>query len=119
MSPDLGHRVTSGSPEDVWKFQPWRSPGTAPVSDPCGMAGGSPTPGINGGEYTTTNHTDETGKQYTLQQGMLGSHSLKPRASGTVWTSGGNASVSWYIAFNHGGGYKYRICPKTERLPGE
>eukprot|EP01046_Picozoa_sp_COSAG06_P011986 COSAG06_NODE_691_length_13050_cov_5.757625_3_plen_79_part_00 len=24
----------SGSPEDVWKFQPWRSPGQAPVSDP-------------------------------------------------------------------------------------
>ena len=33
-----------GTPEDIWKFQPWRSPGLAPVSDPCGMAGGSPFP---------------------------------------------------------------------------
>ena len=34
----------------------------------------------------------------------------------TVWQSGGVANVSWYIAFNHGGGYKYRICPKSEQL---
>ena len=110
------------SPEDIWRFQPWRSPGKAPVSgesgstslsdgfwrpashpslssDPCGMAGGSPVPGINGGEYTTTEHVDANGKPYTLKQGDLGSHALKKRPSGVVWKSGGLANVSWYIAF--------------------
>ena len=44
---------------------------------------------------------------------------LKPRPTGTTWTAGGVANVSWYIAFNHGGGYKYRICPRTEQLTEE
>jgi hypothetical protein len=47
---------------------------------------------------------------------MLGSNVLKPRPTGTVWKAGGVANVSWYIAFNHGGGYKYRICPASEPL---
>ena len=63
------------------------------------MAGGSPVPGINGGEYTTTEHVDANGKPYTLKQGDLGSHALKKRPSGVVWKSGGLANVSWYIAF--------------------
>lgn len=78
----------------------------APVSDPCGMAGGSPQPGINGGEYNTTQHKDADGNTYTLKQGDLGSHALKKRPTGTVWKSGGLVNVSWYIAFNHGGGCK-------------
>ena len=87
------------------------------------MAGGSPVPGINGGEYTTTEHVDAHGKPYTLKQGDLGSHALKKRPTGVplrptfllilspfrsrdkcpgeqvVWKSGGLANVSWYIAF--------------------
>ena len=47
---------------------------------------------------------------------MLGSHALKSRPTGTVWKAGSAQNVSWYIAFNHGGGYKYRICPASERL---
>ena len=96
-----------GSPKDIWKYQPWRSPGMAPVADACGMAGGSAKAMFNGAEYSPTIY----GKQ-----GDLGSYVLKPRPSGTVWQSGGVANVSWYIAFNHGGGYKYRICPKSEQL---
>lgn len=99
--------ATAGGPHDLWKFQPWRSPGQAPVADACGMAGGSAAPMYNGAEYTPTKY----GKQ-----GDLGSYVLPPRPTGTVWTSGGVANVSWYIAFNHGGGYKYRICPKSEQL---
>lgn len=117
-----------------------RSPGAAPVDDPCGMAGGAPTPMYNGGEYTKTKYA---------KQGDLGSKVLKPRDTGTVWKAGGCvkyynlssccclgpecispiltcyarshaitrvANVSWYIAFNHGGGYKYRICPRSYEL---
>ena len=33
-----------GSTQDVFKYNPWRAPGLAPVWDSCGMAGGAPTP---------------------------------------------------------------------------
>lgn len=102
--------ATEGTPQDIWKYQPWRSPGLAPVVDPCGMAGGSPVPMYNGAEYTPTKY----GKQ-----GDLGSQVLAPRPTGITWQAGGFANVSWYIAFNHGGGYKYRLCPKTEKLTEE
>ena len=99
--------ATEGGPHDIWKFQPWRSPGLAPVADACGMAGGSAAPMYNGAEYTPTKY----GKQ-----GDLGSYILPHRRTGVSWTRGGTANVSWYIAFNHGGGYKYRLCPKSEQL---
>ena len=38
------------------------------------------------------------------KSGDLGSYTLQPRPTGTVWQAGGVANVSWYIAFNHGGG---------------
>jgi hypothetical protein len=101
--------ATAGTSEDIWKYQPWRSPGLAPVMDPCGMAGGSPVPMYNGAEYTPTKFA---------KQGDLGS-ALKPRPTGITWDAGGVANVSWYIAFNHGGGYKYRLCPKNEPLTEE
>merc|ERR1712216_464290 len=31
----------------------------------------------------------------------------------TVWKAGGIAEVSWAISANHGGGYQYRVGPKT------
>jgi len=102
--------ATAMSEQDIWKYQPWRSPGLAPVDDPCGMAGGTPTPAFNGGEYTTTKYA---------KQGDLGSITLKPRPTGITWKAGGLANVSWYIAFNHGGGYKYRICPRSSPLTEE
>lgn len=37
------HRdVPALSKGDVFRWNPWRAPGNAPVYDPCGMAGGSP-----------------------------------------------------------------------------
>lgn len=102
--------ATEGTEQDIWKFQPFRSPGLAPLSDVCGMAGGSPVPVYNGGEYTPTKY----GKQ-----GDLASMVLKPRPTGITWKSGSIVNVSWYIAFNHAGGYKYRICPANATLSEE
>ena len=99
--------ATEGTEQDIWKYQPWRSPGLAPVTDACGMAGGNPYAMYNGAEYTPTQYAS---------QGDLGSFVLKPRPTGTVWAAGSVVNVSWYIAFNHGGGYKYRLCPRTEQL---
>jgi hypothetical protein len=64
----------------------------------------------NGGEYVHTKFA---------KQGDLGSKVLKERPTGVRWKAGGEANVSWYIAFNHGGGYKYRLCPKTQNLTEE
>ena len=102
--------ATPMSEHDVWKFQPWRSPGKAPLSDVCGMAGGSPVPVYNGGEYTATQFA---------KQGDFGSMVLKKRPTGVVWKAGGLANVSMYLAFNHAGGYKYRVCPASEPLTEE
>lgn len=34
--------ATPFSPEDIYKHNPWRAPGTAPIGDACGFAGGTP-----------------------------------------------------------------------------
>ena len=34
---------------DIWKLNPWRAPGQAPVSDSCGMAGGNTFEVFNAG----------------------------------------------------------------------
>ena len=106
--------ATAGSPQDVWKYQPWRNPGASPVEDPCGMAGGRPNQiphgGNNGGDGGTYNTTK------FAKQGDLGSQVLKPRPTGTVWRRGAAELTAWFITFNHGGGYRYRLCPSNESL---
>ena len=41
---------------------------------------------------------------------------LRPRHTGTVWTRGHAELTAWFITFNHGGGYRYRLCPAHEEL---
>ena len=102
-------RATPGSFEDIWRFNPWRAPGHAPIFDACGMAGGVQREVFNAGAYNTTIHA---------KQGDLGSEVLKPRPSGTVWRRGGVATARWQMTARHGGGYQYRLCrsgaPLTE-----
>ena len=96
-----------GSYEDIWRFNPWRAPGHAPIFDACGMAGGVQTEMFNAGAYNTTAFA---------KQGDLGSEVLPARPSGTVWTRGGVAKTRWQMTARHGGGYQYRICPKASKL---
>ena len=87
---------------------PWRSPGKAPVVDPCGVAGGFHTHGAPGaGGYPPIG----------VQQGAKGSE--LPPGPRTVWKAGGTAEVSWSIHSNHGGGYLFRLCPASEALTEE
>jgi len=97
-----------GSPEDIYKHNPWSAPGSAPVGDACGFAGGTPWPDevSEAGDYTKTVYA---------HHGMKGTE-LKPLDSGVVWKIGGQAEVTWQVENNHGGGYSYRLCPVEEDL---
>ena len=68
------------------------------------MAGGWNGAGSNtsvfGINYRKTPHAEA---------GDLGSK-LPKRPTGTVWTAGDVAEVSWSINANHGGGYYWRLC---------
>jgi len=99
--------ATPGSVEDIWRFHPWRAPGHAPVWDACGMAGGVRSEMFNAGAYNSTANA---------KQGDLGSVVLRPRPTGTVWRRGGTAAARWQMTAQHGGGYRFRLCPKGRAL---
>ena len=98
----VNRNATAGSPLDIYQHNPWRAPGTAPVADACGLAGGSPwvAEGPEAGDYTTTIYAEH---------GLNGSL-LPPMDTGVVWKIGGTAEVTWQVENNHGGGYSYRLC---------
>jgi len=107
----VNRNATAGSPQDIYKHNPWRAPGTAPVADACGLAGGTPWPQevSEAGDYTTTKFA---------HHGMNGT-ALPELDSGTVWTIGLEAEVTWQVENNHGGGYSYRLCPADQKLTEE
>lgn len=90
--------------EDYTKHHPWRYPGSAPVENPCGIAGGWYTQGAagNGGDAPPG-----------VPQGALGTD-LPKLLDQTVWIAGSTVEVAWGITANHGGGYQYRLCPASE-----
>ena len=89
--------ATPGSIADIWKYNPWRAPGAAPVADSCGMAGGNTVEVFNAGAYNATEFA---------KQGDLGTKVLTPRPSGTVWKRGTVARTRWELTASHGGGYQ-------------
>ena len=95
-----------GSRDDFTKFNPWRAPGSAPVYDACGRAGGGPNPTGGHGEYTDTSNA---------VFGDLGSQ-LPKLDSGVVWKAGSTVEAIWSVRANHGGGYQYRLCPSNSAL---
>ena len=108
----INRGATAGSKEDVYRYMPWRAPGTARPQDPCGVAGGNHR-GIKqtaGAEYFPTPNA---------KIGDLGSKVLQPYFSGANWKAGSVVNASWFIQANHAGGYYYRLCPADEALTEE
>eukprot|EP00039_Didymoeca_costata_P006387 m.89761 g.89761 ORF g.89761 m.89761 type:complete len:384 (+) comp13238_c0_seq2:20-1171(+) len=107
----INRNATRDSKYDIYRHNPWRAPGFAPVADACGLAGGTPWgPDVpEEGRYINTTHA---------HHGMKGSE-LPEMPTGTVWKAGGEAEVVWQIRFNHGGGYSYRLCPADKKLTEE
>jgi hypothetical protein len=95
------------SDADVYRHNPWRAPGSAPVFDSCGMAGGGPTHGGGESKISETIYT---------KQGDRGSQTLPQLPTGVVWEAGSKVTTGWSIRANHGGGYQYRLCPLGDML---
>jgi hypothetical protein len=101
-----------GSPDDIYFYSPWRAPGTAPVIDACGVAGGRhPGQGAGGAgaDYMNTSLS---------KQGDLGSKlpAMKPTAT---WKVGAQVEAGWTVSAHHGGGYAYRLAPANAPLTEE
>lgn len=101
-----------GGPTDYFYYSPWRRPGSAPVIDSCGSAGGriaGQGAGDFGARYQNTTHA---------KIGDLGSN-LPYIPSSVEWVAGNDYEVSWTLQANHGGGYSYRLCPLGSTLDEE
>ena len=83
--------VKRDSPLDIYRHNPWRAPGHAPVADACGLAGGTPwaADAPEEGAYINTTHA---------HHGMKGTD-LPEMPTGTVWKAGGTAEVAWNVRF--------------------
>eukprot|EP00937_MAST-01D_sp_MAST-1D-sp2_P003648 g3648.t1 len=93
-----------GSPEDFYFYSPWRAPGSAPVIDACGSAGGRlPGQGIGGAgaqfENTSFARANDVGSALPA---------MPPQA---MWAAGAAVEVGWTVMAHHGGGYAYRLAP--------
>jgi len=108
----VNRNATAGSIYDIYKHNPWRAPGSAPVMDACGLAGGTPWKNnvSEWGWYVPTKYASH---------GDYGSKVLPEMPSDTVWKIGKEAEAIWQITANHGGGYQYRLCPSSEPLNEE
>lgn len=87
--------VTALSKHDIYRWNPWRAPGQAPLYDSCGMAGGAPSWRKTALSFYDTVHA---------KQGDLGSEVLPPNPTGVVWKAGETVETKWNIRANHGGG---------------
>lgn len=94
---------------DWTKYNPWRSPGFAPILSPCGMAGGGPTYHPENGALPPKG----------IPQGMDGRDLPELDTVETLWPQGSVQEVSWSVHANHGGGYAYRLCPRDREATEE
>ena len=102
----VNRAAPAGSELDIYKHNPWRSPGAAPVVDACGLAGGTPWSRnvSEWGDYVPTP---------IAQHGSRGSELAPMRSPAAVWRRGATADVTWQVVANHGGGY-----PQQASNPG-
>jgi len=98
-----------GTVTDLTRHMPWRSPGFAPVFSPCGIAGGGTTRFPANGALAPA----------TLKEGFDGRDMPPLKDVETIWPAGSVQEVAWAMAANHGGGYAYRLCPKSSKLTEE
>ena len=106
--PTLPHRLwtmnrgaTEDDVGDIYRFHPWRSPGSAPVTDACGTAGGTNT--TYEGPGNTFFSTVKVNGSKSIKMGDLGSIVLPAGPSMATFQIGSPVEVKWGLRFNHGG----------------
>merc|ERR1719512_619720 len=87
---------------DWGMYMPWRSPGSSMPLNSCGVASGFSKPNPYN-QPTPSGHRPGDG----------GSHLPPLAGQAENWQAGGVANVSFGLMVNHGGGYQYRLCPKS------
>jgi len=102
---------------DWTKNNPWRAPGFAPVFSPCGLAGGGSTPGDWMSESLQEHIRAGAVTPPFIRRGY-DSRDV-PEGPKMRWASGSVQEVAWSMFLNHGGGYSYRLCPKSSKLTEE
>jgi len=92
---------------DWSRKMPWRAPGQAPVrGSGCGVAGGAPVMIPNGGAPPPGYEMGVDGLDL-------------PEQEATEWQIGGVATVGFSMVANHGGGYSWRLCKKSDGVSEE
>lgn len=91
-----------GGDTDWYYFSPWRAPGSAPVLDACGMAGGATTQAGFGAQYKQTPFAKQGDVGSKLPRTAHSFNQPEPAAGSQpwLWTAGLPAEVSWSIAAN-------------------
>jgi len=111
---------------ELYKYNPWKAPGFAPVADPCGIVGGFNFSNPEDFDAHVNDIAAPEGLQYkagtfgsSIFSKFLQSNDAVADESNsqpvTKWVAGQSAEVSFgnFVA-NHGGGYQYRLCPAAE-----
>ena len=91
---------------DFTKRNPWRSPGSAFIHSPCGVAGGNPYGCPEGGPSQPGIDCPGGGYSY----GPFAEELEYKGVQVTEWKRGSVVEAAWGIIANHGGGYSYRLC---------
>ena len=105
-------QAACGSKDDFYYYSPWRAPGSAPLIDACGSAGGRHPGQGTGGAGAQFENTS------VAKEGDLGSQ-LPMGPSRASWVAGGHYEVGWTVMANHGGGYAYRLAPADQPMTEE
>merc|ERR1719379_48213 len=91
------------------EYMPWRYPGSSRPIDSCGIASGF----LPDAKVQFPHQFADSAKnnRRLIEQGQKGTQ--LPEGPVTEWNAGSVVELSFYLVVNHGGGYQYRVCPKT------
>jgi len=87
---------------------PWRAPGTAFATSPCGVYGGNPKGCPHGNPSKGNCNSGGSG------HGPDGRAGATAAPIAATWQPGSVQTVTWKYVANHNGGYSYRMCKIPE-----
>merc|ERR1719265_2916415 len=96
---------------DYARYNPWRAPGYSIPLNGCGIASGF----LKGGFERVADGGKKSFYSSAVPDGYKAGDpgTLVPQVTVTDWTAGSTAELQFAIDVNHGGGYQYRLCPKS------